>query len=366
MEKDAPFRRGPEPRIHRARLKNVDQANELARLEGWDIRFLPLDVRNFYGQYAGLDLPGLYLARMTYRRCSFHAAGSAPKKLLTLVLPMKIGRSFRCRGQRITEGSLILVDRARDIDLTIEGGVEAAVIYLSETTLRAILYSAFRPVAAATSGAEPLHIMNGPGVALLGARLGELFRPGPDSPLSGLDVHGLARYLTSLLVTAVCASDRGLPRAPAGSVAQKAHHARRARDFMETKRHEPLALTDLGAAVGVSVRTLQYAFQDYFGVSPGRFHTLQRLAGARSELQRADPSETSVTDIATHWGFFHLGRFSRAYDSQFGELPSKTLGQKQTRLFRAQRSPAARKPLSWSPPSSRSAVPAPAVKKGRL
>ena len=364
MQKGTLLGTGPAPPIFRLRLENIDQANELSRLEGWDIRFLPLDARNFSGQYAGLDLPGLYLAQKTYRDCSFHVAGSAPKTLLPMVLPMKIGRSFRCQGQRVTDRNLVLVDRARDIDLTIEGGIEAMVIYLSEETRRAVLHSALGPHALAARGGEALHLMKGPGVALLKTRLSELFRSDPGSPLSGLGAQGLSRYLTSLLVTAVCASDRDLPEARARTIEQKARHARRARDVMEARRHEPLVLTDLGATLGVSVRTLQYAFQDYFGVSPGRYHTLRRLAGAHSELKRADPSQTSVTDIATHWGFYHLGRFSRAYDSHFGRLPSQTLGQKQTRLFRVQRAPAARKPGSLGPRAPKTAAPRSAAEKG--
>ncbi len=32
-----------------------------------------------------------------------------------------------------------------------------------------------------------------------------------------------------------------------------------------------------------------------------------------------------MTDIATKWGFGHLGRFAAAYRARFGESPSHTL-----------------------------------------
>jgi AraC-like DNA-binding protein len=39
----------------------------------------------------------------------------------------------------------------------------------------------------------------------------------------------------------------------------------------------------------------------------------------------ADNAEESVTVIALHNGFTHLGRFSVAYHVRFGEMPSETL-----------------------------------------
>ncbi len=309
-------------------------------VEGWDVRFLPLPSRGFVGDYARLDLPALFLVRKNYRGYSLHISGRAPGDLATVILPVKTGRSFQFQGRKVSDADLILVDRQEDIDLAIDGGIHAIVAYLPEETRLTVLRGS-EPGAEYLS--KPIRIVGGPEVALLKTMLGALFGPDPEAQIPDLRSPGLSGRLKDLLVAAVYGQDQDLPPWQPGSIERKARHARCARDIIEEKRHEPLTLTDLGIQVGVSVRTLQYAFQDHFGISPGRYHLLRRLAGAHTELKQADPAEVSVTQVATHWGFFHLGRFSRAYGSHFGELPSRTLSRRETRLFQGQRTPATRR-----------------------
>ncbi|WP_080418328.1 helix-turn-helix domain-containing protein [Burkholderia ubonensis] len=48
-------------------------------------------------------------------------------------------------------------------------------------------------------------------------------------------------------------------------------------------------------------------------------------ASAAREMALHDPDETaSITEIATRWGFAHLGQFATDYRKAFNERPSDT------------------------------------------
>jgi AraC-like DNA-binding protein len=78
-------------------------------------------------------------------------------------------------------------------------------------------------------------------------------------------------------------------------------------------------------ALGVSRRTLFYAFRRYLGMGPHAYLQLVRLHELRKHLLSKLPSETTVGSLAYDLGFNHLGRLSAAYREHFGEYPSDTL-----------------------------------------
>jgi AraC-like DNA-binding protein len=81
----------------------------------------------------------------------------------------------------------------------------------------------------------------------------------------------------------------------------------------------------LSVVAGVSPRTLEYAFRENLGLSPGAFVRQLRLHALRRELLASRLGKSSVTELAYHLGFTQLGRLAGDYRRVFGELPSATL-----------------------------------------
>jgi AraC-like DNA-binding protein len=101
---------------------------------------------------------------------------------------------------------------------------------------------------------------------------------------------------------------------------------RRSCDYIERNLSEPLTVQMIADAAGISVRTLQNQFMEDLRQTPTAYVKNRRLERVRADLADARPgSGVTVTDIASRWGFTHLGRFSVTYRSRFGETPSQTL-----------------------------------------
>jgi len=100
---------------------------------------------------------------------------------------------------------------------------------------------------------------------------------------------------------------------------------RKIKDFLAAHPRELIPISMLCSIGGVSERTLQYAFREHYGVSPKTYLNNYRLNGVRRELWKSDPDFTRVNDVASLWGFWHMGQFAADYRKLFGELPSETL-----------------------------------------
>ncbi|QOZ35901.1 hypothetical protein XH92_32925 [Bradyrhizobium sp. CCBAU 53421] len=99
----------------------------------------------------------------------------------------------------------------------------------------------------------------------------------------------------------------------------------RLEDHLAENSDRAVYLTELCAATRVSERTLRSACEEHLGMAPMRYLALRRMHMVRRALLRADASTATVTRIVTDYGFWELGRFSVAYRTLFGELPSQTL-----------------------------------------
>jgi AraC-like DNA-binding protein len=134
--------------------------------------------------------------------------------------------------------------------------------------------------------------------------------------------RALEQEMLHAIVNCLTANEAG------GSLKKRSRHAAvmiRFKEALDKRIDQKISMPALCAEIGVPERTLRMCCAEFLGVSPTRYHLLQRLNKARAELRRADPSTASVAEVARNHQFVELGRFAVTYRTTFGELPSATL-----------------------------------------
>jgi AraC-like DNA-binding protein len=157
----------------------------------------------------------------------------------------------------------------------------------------------------------------------LHAEAGRLAEEAPEIIANPDAARGLEQALIEAMIGCLGEGEVG-----EDSAAQR-HHAmimRRFRRAVEEDPDQALFIAELCRSIAVSDRTLRTCCQEQLGMSPKRYLLLRRMQLARRALRENGQTTTTVTEIATRYGFWELGRFAGAYKSLFGELPSATLG----------------------------------------
>lgn len=134
--------------------------------------------------------------------------------------------------------------------------------------------------------------------------------------------NALEDELVHAMVTCLADDDEREPRSG------WRHHSiiiRKFEEFLAENCDRPLHLAEICAAIGASERLLRICCEEHLGMGPIRYLWLRRMHLARRALICADPAKTTVTEVATYFGFWELGRFATSYRALFGQSPSVCL-----------------------------------------
>ena len=98
-----------------------------------------------------------------------------------------------------------------------------------------------------------------------------------------------------------------------------------AKAFIDDNAHRDIALDDIANAVYVTPRSVQYMFRKHLDCTPIAYLRQVRLHHAHQDLLSGTRSTTTVTTVASRWGFGHAGRFAVYYRQVYGQSPHTTL-----------------------------------------
>lgn len=305
------------------RLIDTDDLDELAGAQqDWSLAYQQLSAGAFNAQVQHLQLPGMRLVRERVSQ-AVHQSGQLGQGHYGFAMMPGLEGEAIFNGQRLDKHA-IMVGRSEDLDLCSPADSTLVGIVVSEQLLNPLWERMYqKPLAkwlesqvvvqaapAAAQAAEVLHR------ATL-AHVAE--RQGPP-----LDHTALCQLRDAVLIEWIEALPGAVDTTELKTVAARKRVVDRACELMMSDTSEPMSMLALCSTVGVSGRKLHYCFRDVLGTSPVKYLRLMRLNGVRRELRHGQPG-TTVQDVASRWGFWHLSRFSLDYKHQFGELPSATL-----------------------------------------
>ena len=81
------------------------------------------------------------------------------------------------------------------------------------------------------------------------------------------------------------------------------------------------SIKQLCVMVGLSERTLLYAFKEKYNMSTSEYIKAHRLNRVKQEIYKT--KRKSISEIAGKYHFWHMGQFAKDFKKQFGVLPSQ-------------------------------------------
>lgn len=295
-------------------------------LAPWEVRLTQLSNGGFHGRldFARIGETVIYRERWSRRML---VDGLSPAGYFMMGMPINLSGTTNWSGEDLDAGTVACASPSSELNFTTPEGADHLVILVPKS--RVIDSLDHGTLARLPSAAFPRHSPADSVAAwsrLLQRQLGKSAR-GPDMSLDLGDVQCFEWQMLALarLLFGGIASD-----AESAAASRSWSVVIRARDFLDS-RMGVSRVSDLVAAVGVSERTLEYAFRKTLGITPSCFLRRHRMNCAHRDLAAsASDFPLTVTETALKWGFPELGRFAVEYRKLFGECPSETLSKSET------------------------------------
>jgi len=291
----------------------------------WDLDFFQLDrgaspVKAMQVMTRRARLMHFHLERRYYQQ------GSPPEGTLNFGIPEVTGEPLSWRGCEIEKSSLICFAPGSDFTGISPASFSGTTLSFDTGYLALVADSlGLHDAMKGTDNPQLLTGLNPPKIDLLRQAIADLCKLA-NNHRKGMSASGLATWLEDEISTRLVealASAHNARHAVHPSPRARTKARQRAVAFIDAFAKEAPSIGQICVDAGVSWRTLNYAFKEYFGVTPKEYLQTVRLHGVRRELQAGD-GEVVIADIANNWGFWHMGQFAADYRLKFGELPSVT------------------------------------------
>lgn len=308
-----------------AELSSFDAIADAAK--GWDLHFRLLGSGSGTGTIEAVATGRALLQRNRFG-WRLHQRGTSPRGFLTFGVGVDSDQQFPWCGQTVRDDWLLSFPTSVEYESSSDESFHGYSLTFDEDLVREVTHLLDLPSGAESLPPAGVFDVGRKRVTLIRDMVARVTREA--RKLTADDrTHGLARAIEwDLLVELLRAFAVGY-RAKTPTVSLRMRALKRSTEYIEEADGRPLTVREVCEVSGVSWRTLDYAFKERYGVSPKAYLRARRLNAVRQALRDPEPART-VREVASRQGFWHMSQFAADYRKLFGELPSETLGRKQT------------------------------------
>ena len=291
-------------------------------IRDWDLHFLQLDTGSLE---AGVLQFGTASSLLGYARFNrrFDQRGATPKGLWTFGIFSEKSTPIVWHNNEIANSHIVIYKPGAEIDCVSKPGFEVFTLSCSEKFLNRIAgFMALPEIKKLVKDADHIQV-SAKDLCAIRKLIREMILETERENVSNKEMV-LQSFNEEIFSQILPIFAHSKPKSIVSlSIRSRAIH--KIKDFLSTHPYEPVMVSTLCNISGMSERWLQYAFREHYGVSPKTYLKNSRLNGVRRELWKSNPAIRKVNDVASIWGFWHMGQFAADYKKLFGELPSVTL-----------------------------------------
>jgi len=302
-------------------FSSSDEFNTAVR--GWDIDLNQLDIGPQISEV--FQLSGrIQLGRARFNR-RMEQLGTSPKDYCTFIIPSQKEIRYKSRSTNVTGNCIPIFNLQKELCSVSENNFDIIVYSIPKEVIQEISQIQGIPkIFDAINNHEIIPCLPNQ-VEVLRRRFHHFISEIQNDPLQLIRTtliyeleNSLPAQLLDVLAKPFEFSEPVLSR-------KRTVALRKIRDYLHDLPADLITSEQLCKITGYSKRTLEYVFQDYYGISPNAYLKKYRLNHINKELKNSDPEQVKIADIANKWGFWHMGQFAADYRDLFGQLPSETL-----------------------------------------
>jgi AraC family ethanolamine operon transcriptional activator len=227
------------------------------------------------------------------------------------------------QGRTAPAGALIAFPRQDEVHGVSRNGFHGNGIHFKGTYLEVIAETVFRIPLPILVPAAKIYSLT---ASSLGRLRGELYKwwqiPAPTSP----NIEAMIARREEALAIAILDGIRHSSEIHETPFQSSDKVVKLVLDYVHSEPSDEVTALDLCTLAECSQSWLERSFKKRLGVTPKKYVKYLRLSRLRQDLLHSIPAENrTVIEIASTYGFWHMGQLAADYRKVYGELPSHTL-----------------------------------------